>query len=230
MGLFDIFGGGGSHSQTTQSTSNVKNTQLAGGNIGGNALYDSSGNVIVQTDQGAVAAGIQSATDIGQAALQLGSSATAAGDVVAIAGLDHARDAYTSSLALVGDVTTASLNGAYGLSGSAVDSVAKFAGTGLDAVSTFAGASLDRVARFSSSALDSNTYIAGKSLDSVAQAFSESLSSTNSANAKALGAVEDLAAQVSQSSQQTTDTTVQKIVWALVIGVIAIVALPKVLQ
>jgi hypothetical protein len=212
MGLFSDLFGSSSHSQTTSSTSNVTNTQLAGGNIGGPVVYGSSGVNINLTDSGA----IQGATDVGLAALQLGAAAGAAGDEVAIAGLAHAQDAYTSSLGLVGDVTRASLNNDYALSKSATDSV-----------TTFAGTALDRVARFSTDALDSNTYIAGKSLDATAQAFSDSLSSVSSANAKALGAVEDIAAQVSQSSQQTTDTTVQKIIWALVIGVVAIVAIPR---
>ena len=203
-----------SHSQTTSSTFNVTNTQLAGGNIAGPAIYGSSGVTInsTTTDAGA----IQSATDIGAAALALGGAASAAGDEVAIAGLSHAQDAYTSSLALVGNVTKNSLNNDYAIASGAVDSV-----------STFAGAALDRTARFASSALDSNTYIAGKALDATAQAYSDSLASSTNANAKALVGVEDLAAQVSQSSQQTTDTTVQKIVWALVIGVIAIVVIPK---
>lgn len=212
MGLFGDLFGSSSHSQTTSSTSNVTNTQLAGGNIGGPALYGSSGNVIVATDGGA----IQSASDIGLAALQLGSSATAAGDEVAIAGLSHAQDAYSSSLALVGSVTKNSLNNDYAIASGAIDSV-----------STFAGTALDRVSRFSKDALDSNTYIAGKALDSTAQAYSDSLASTSNANAKALGAVEDIAAQVSQSSQQTTDTTVQRIIWALVIGAVAIVVVPR---
>lgn len=249
--LGDLFGGGGSHAQTTQSTSTVTNTQLAGGNIAGPAVYG-TGNVVNVTDAGAVqgglalaAGGLQSATDISSAALALGGAATAAGDTVAIAGLDHARDAYTSSLALVGDVTRNALNNEYGL---AASSNAIASGT-VDAISSFAGTALDRVSRFSSSALDSNTYIAGKSLDSSSAAFSDSLSEIAATNSKALGAVEDaystafattvnsqnqsirgvqdLAAQVSQSSQQVTDTTVQKIIWALVIGAVAIVVIGR---
>jgi hypothetical protein len=208
MGFFGDLFGSSSHSQTTSSTSNVTNTQLAGGNIGGPVIYGSSGVSVNVTDGGA----IQSATDVGLAALQLGAAATAAGDEVAIAGLSHAQDAYTSSLALVGDVTKNALNNNYGIASDSLN---------------FAGKALDSVARFSSSALDSNTFIAGKALDSTAQAYSDSLSSSTSANAKALQTVEDIAAQVSQSSQQTTDTTVQKIIWALVIGVIAIVVIPK---
>lgn len=247
--LGDLFGGGGSHSQTTTSTSTVTNTQLAGGNIAGPAVYGTGNSVILNSvDPGAIAlggAGLQAATDIGSAALALGASATAAGDTVAIAGLDHARDAYTSSLSLVGDVTRQALNNEYGLASSA-NQVA--AGT-VDAISNFAGTALERVSRFSKDALDSNTYIAGMSLDSSSQAFSNSLSAIASSNSKALGAIEDayssafntavhsqdsaiagvqqLAAQVSQSSQQTTDTTVQKIVWALVIGAVAIVVIGR---
>lgn len=212
MGLLSGLFGSSNHSQTTQSTSNVTNTQLAGGNISGPAIYGSDNVRVNITDGGA----IQSATDVGLAALQLGAAATAAGDEVAVAGLAHAQDAYTSSLALVGDVTRNALNNDYAISSDAVSSV-----------STFAGAALDRVGRFASSALDANTFIAGKALDSTAQAYSDSLLSSNNANAKALGAVEDIAAQVSQSSQQTTDQTVTRIIWALVIGAIAIVVVPR---
>lgn len=212
MGLLSGLFGSSNHSQTTQSTSNVTNTQLAGGNLTGPVVYGSSGVRINVTDGGA----IQSATDVGLAALQLGAAATAAGDEIAIAGLAHAQDAYTSSLGLVGDVTRNSLNNDYAISSDAIGSV-----------STFAGTALDRVSRFASSALDSNTFIAGKALDSTSQAYSDSLLSSANANAKALGAVEDIAAQVSQSSQQTTDQTVTKIIWALVIGAIAIVVVPK---
>lgn len=247
--LGDLFGGGGSHAQTTTSTSTVTNTQLAGGNIGGPVVYGTDNVAVFNSiDPGAIAlgaAGLQSATDIGSAALSLGASATAAGDTVAIAGLDHAKDAYTSSLALVGDVTRQALNNEYGLASSA-NQVA--AGT-VDAISAFAGNALDRVSRFSTSALDANTYIAGKSLDSSTAAFADSLSTIAASNSKALGAIEDayghafdtavasqnqsirgvqdLAAQVSQSSQQVTDTTVQKIVWALVIGAVAIVVIGR---
>lgn len=212
MGLLSGLFGSSNHSQTTQSTSQVTNTQLAGGNLSGPVVYGSSGVSINVTDGGA----IQSATDVGLAALHLGAAATAAADEVAIAGLSHAQDAYTSSLALVGDVTRNSLNNDYAISTNAIDSV-----------SSFAGSALDRVGRFASSALDANTFIAGKALDSTSRAYSDSLLSSNNANAKALGAVEDIAAQVSQSSQQTTDQTVTRIIWALVIGVVAIIALPK---
>jgi hypothetical protein len=219
MGLLSGLFGSSSHSQTTSSTSNVTNTQLAGGNIAGPAIYGSDNVRVNITDGGA----IQSATDVGLAALQLGAAATAAGDEVAIAGLSHAQDAYTSSLALVGDVTRNSLNNDFSLAHDAIG----FAGTGLDTVASFAGTALDKVTRFGSSALDSNTYIAGKALTSTAQAYSDSLLSAANANAKALGAVEDIASQVSQSSQQTTDQTVTRIIWALVIGAIAIVVVPK---
>ncbi len=215
MGLFSDLFGSSSHSQTTSSTSDVTNTQLAGGNIEGPAIYGSSGVSVTVSDSGAIAAGsdlahhaVQSATDISQAALSLGAATAAAGDEVAIAGLDHARDAYTTSMTLVGDVTK----------------------TSIAASSDLAGLAIDKVSRFASSALDSNTYIAGKALDSTAQAYSDSLASASNANAKALNAVEDIAAQVSQSSQQTTDTTVQKIVLYAVIGAAVVVLGPRLLR
>jgi len=39
MGLFGDLFGSSTHAQTTTSTSNVTNTELAGGNIGGPATY-----------------------------------------------------------------------------------------------------------------------------------------------------------------------------------------------
>jgi hypothetical protein len=182
-GLFGDLFGSSSHSQQTTSTSNVTNTQLAGGNIGGPATYG-TGNTVVSTttDQGTVLA----ATDISLSALHLGAAEAAAGSAVAIAGLAHATDAYTSSMALVGDVTKQSLN----------NSAAAATGIG-----QFAGKALDSVAKFAGSALDDNTYIAGKALDSTSAAYSASL-----------GQVNALAQQVSQSAQQSTDTTVQRII------------------
>ena len=183
MGLLGDLFGSSTHAQTTTSTSAVSNTELAGGNIGGPATYG-TGNTVYSTttDNGTVMA----ATDISQAALGLGAAEAASGSSVAIAGLDHASDAYTSSLALVGDVTTMSLN----------NSAAAANGIG-----QFAGKALDSVARFSSSALDDNTYIAGKSLDATSAAYSASLATVTS-----------LAQQVSQSATQTTDQTVQRII------------------
>src|SRR5258706_8568635 len=102
MGLFGDLFGSSSHTQTTQSTSTVKNVQLAGGNIDAPVIYGNNNrqNVTV-TDQGTV----MMATDISRAALDLGKTEAAAGSAVAIAGLLHASDAYTSSLSLVGDVS-----------------------------------------------------------------------------------------------------------------------------
>lgn len=206
MGLLSsLFGGGSSNSNATTSTSNVTNTELAGGNIGGPATYGQGNTVInTTTDAGTV----QAASDISQAALGLGAAETAAGSAVAIAGLAHAGDAYTSSLALVGDVTSMALNN----SAASADGIGQFAGKALDSVSKFAG-----------SALDDNTFIAGKALDSTAAAYSASLSTLQNTNAQALSTVQNgftgaldqvnsLAQQVSQSATQTTDDTVQKIV------------------
>lgn len=219
MGLFSDFFGSNSHSQTTTSTSRVTNTQLAGGDIGGPALYGSNGNYINVTDQGAVIGGLLAATDISDHALELGRTEMIAGSAVAIAGLSHASDAYTSSLALVGDVTRNTLNTNYGL---ARDST--------DAVSTFAGKALDSVNRFGGAALDANTYIAGKSLDAVSQAFSDSLSTVANTSAKAMTGVEDLAAQVSQSNQQNNNETVQKVFLYLAIAIVAIFIVPRLVK
>ena len=72
--------------------------------------------------------------------------------------------------------------------------------------------------------------MAGKSLDALSASFSDSLATTANANAKALNSVEGLAAQVSQSSQQTTDQTVQHLVLYAAIAAVAIFVLPKVLK
>lgn len=211
MGLFGDLFGSSTHAQTTTSTSNVTNTELAGGNIGGPATYGTGNTVYsLSTDQGTV----QAATDISQAALGLGAAETEAGSAVAIAGLAHAGDAYTSSMALVGDVTSMSLNN----SAAAANGIGQFAGKALDSVSKFAG-----------SALDDNTYIAGKALDSTSAAYSASLSTLQNTNAQALSTVQNgftgaldqvnaLAQQVSQSATQTTDDTVQKIVLYIVLA------------
>lgn len=233
MGLFDIFGGGGSHAQNTSSTSTVENTQLAGGGIGGPAIYtggnkgNTASNVNVninQSDYGAIGAGLQAATDISGAALALGAAEAAGGTTVALAGLNHAQDAYTSSLSLVGDVTRNALaltadttSGAFGLVGGV------------------SGKAIDSVNRFATGALDSNTYIAGKSLDATSQAYSDSLRTVANQQSKVLGAVEDfaagaiagnqqLAAQVSQSSTQSVNDSLVKIAMyaALAVAVIFI--------
>lgn len=214
MGLLSGIFGSSDHKQTTKSTSNVTNTQLAGGDIGGPAIYGSSGNFIAvnQTDQGAVLA----ATDISEHALALGRSEAEAGAAVAIAGLAHASDAYTSSLSLVGDVNRNALNNEYGLAMGSTD-----------AVSTFAGKALDSVSRFGGMALDSNSYISGKSLDALSQSYSDSLSTVANTSAKAMSGVEDLAAQVSQSNQQNNNETVQKVFLYMAIAIVAIMVMRR---
>jgi hypothetical protein len=200
VGLFSDLFGSSSHSQTTSSTSQVTNTQLSGGPLSGTVAYG-TGNVINAVDQGTVKA----ATDISDHALALGGAELQTGAAVAIAGLNHASDAYTSSLTLVGDVTHDSIAGISGATGKALDSIDRFA----------------------SSALDANTFIAGKSLDALSQSYSDSLTSVANANAGALTTVEGLASQVSQSSQQTTDQTVTRIVFALALAVAAIMIYRK---
>src|SRR5579872_730796 len=147
MGLFSDLFGSSSHTQTTQSTSNVTNTQLSGGPLSGNVNYG-GGTIVTNNVNNTVDAGtVQAATDISSAALQLGANEVASNSAVAIAGMNHAQDAYTSSLAFAGDVTQNSIA----------------------SVSDATGKALDGVTRFASSALDSNTFIAGKSLDALSQ-------------------------------------------------------------
>jgi hypothetical protein len=204
MGLFSDLFGSSTHAQTTQSTSNVTNTELAGGDIGAPVVYGTGNSQTVNlqtTDAGTV----QAATDISTAALELGANEANAGAAVAIAGLGHASDAYTSSLALVGDVTTNALNANTAVAQGSIDGIGQFTGKALDSVN-----------RFAASALDSNTYIAGKSLDSTSAAYSASLNT-----------VAGIAQQVTQSGQQATDQTVQKIVLYIVIGVALVFALKK---
>jgi hypothetical protein len=235
VGLLDSLFGGGGHSQTTQSTSTVTNTQLSGGNVDAPVVYG-SGNyqVINATDGGA----IQSATDISKAALDLGRSESLAGSAVAIAGLDHATDAYTSSLQLARNVSTDALHVTSAVSGKALDS-------------------LDR---FSAHALDNNTFIAGKSLDSVSAAYADSMKGLASGNAQALKAVENsqggvldfarsifgtaiqanenlqgsaiagnaqLADQVSQSATQSVNDSLVKIAMYAALAFVAIAVLRK---
>lgn len=217
MGLFGDLFGSSTHAQTTTSTSNVTNTELAGGNIDAPTVYGTGNSQVVNvttTDQGTV----QLATDISGAALELGAAESANSTAVAIAGLDSARDAQTSSLNLVGMVT-----------GTALRSVDAATAGALNLAGVTTGKALDSISRFSTDALDSNTYIAGKSLDSATAAFSaalgsqaqqsgDSLAAIQTGFTQALSGVNSLASQVSQSATQTTDDTVKKIIYAVVIG------------
>ncbi len=215
MGLFSDLFGSSSHSQTTTSTSQVTNTQLTGGANQAPINYGSGKQTVIVTNNTVDGGAIKMATDIGHAALELGAQESANGSAVAIAGLNHASDAYTSSLALVGDVTTGALNGAYGLAAGVVDSNTMFAGKALDSVN-----------RFSTDALDSNTYIAGKSLDSAASAYSQAIGAIAQQSNNAISSVQGIAAQVSQSSQQTTDTTIQKIVMVIAVAAALVFVAP----
>lgn len=206
MGLFGDLFGSSSHSQSTQSTSTVTNTELAGGNIDAPTVYgtgNSQSTTIYATDSGTV----QAATDISRAALELGANESSTGAAVAIAGLAHASDAYSSSLSLVGDVTSMSLNSASATAQASIDGIGQFTGKALDSVS-----------RFSTAALDSNTYIAGKSLDSTAAAYSATLNTLAGIQSSSLNTVAGIAQQVTQSGQQSTDTTVSKIMMYLALA------------
>lgn len=132
MGLFSDLFGSSSHTSTTSSTSQVTNTQLAGGGIGGNAIYG-SGNQVITTDQGAVLA----ATDVSDHAIALGAAEIDAGKQVAFG-------AITANQALA-DHTT--------------DAVTRFAGDAINVNAYIAGKSLDDLA---SAYSDSLTTIANQ--------------------------------------------------------------------
>jgi hypothetical protein len=190
MGLFSDLFGSSSHTQQTTSTSNVTNTQLAGGNIDAPVIYGNNNRqTTVLTDQGTVLA----ATDISKAALELGATEAATGSAVAIAGLAHAGQAYTSSLQFAGGVTHDAMTGTTAVATDAISAASDNLNSSLQAVTSYAGKALDSVTRYSQSSLDS---------------------------------VNTLAQQVSQSSQQATDTTVKSIILYLVLGV-SIVFLAK---
>jgi len=190
MGFFSDLLGSSSHSQTTTSTSNVQNTQIAGGNVDAPVIYGNNDRqTTILTDQGTVLA----ATDISKAALELGATEAATGSAVAIAGLAHAGQAYTSSLQFAGGVTHDALTGTTALAEDAISAASDNLNTSVQAVTAYAGKALDSVTRYSQSSLDS---------------------------------VNTLAQQVSQSSQQATDTTVKSIILYLVLGV-SIVFLAK---
>jgi len=178
VGLFSDLFGSSSHTQTTESTSQVTNTQLAGGGIAGSAIYG-SGNTVVATDAGA----IQGATDISAHALALGAAEVDANKQVALMGIDAGAN--------IGDKA------------------------------------LDLVDRFSTNALNANAFIAGKSLDALSGSYSDSLTSVANSQSGTLAAVEQLASQVSQSSQQTSDKTVLKVVGFIALAVVALMVLKR---
>jgi hypothetical protein len=215
VGLFSSLFGDGGHSQSTTSTSNVTNTQLAGGAIQAPVTYGTGNRQtvnVIQTDQGAVMA----ATDISDHAIALGIQEAQTGSAVAIAGLAHAQDAYTTSLALVGAVTHDALNNNFRLADSAIASTSRYAGKALDSVT-----------RFSTDTLNSNGFIAGKALDDVSNAYAKAQSQTAGFATQTLQAVESLAAQTTQSNQQSTDQTLTKIATAAALAVVAIMVFRK---
>ena len=127
MGLFDLFGGGGSHSATTTSTNTVTNTQLAGGAIDAPVAYGTGNKQTVtintidpgavaamgKTSLAAIASGVATATDISQAAIALGKG----------------------SNSLASGVTNAALNfgtSAVGAVSRSNDTIAKFSSSALD--------------------------------------------------------------------------------------------------
>ena len=166
-----------SSSSKTQSTQQqtTQTTNLNLQDTGGVTVANSTGTRITTTDQGTVKA----AADISQSAISLGKSAIDANTAVTNAGLDFAGAAYAGGL-----------NFATDLSGIAVDS---------------ANQSADRVGRYDQAALgavvDANTGI----LSFASNLFDDALSSQHALVDQNIGAVSNLASQVSQSATQSTN-------------------------
>lgn len=122
MGLLSSLFGSDSHSQNTQSTSNVTNTQLAGGSISGPATYG-SGNYtsVVATDAGS----IKAATDISDHALALGAAEASTGASVAIAGITQGANLGEKALDLTDRFGEAALNANSYIAGKSLDALSE---------------------------------------------------------------------------------------------------------
>jgi hypothetical protein len=116
---------------------------------------------------------------------------------------------------------------ALALGQSELDSSTQVALAGFSTVAQQASKADDLVARFASSALDSNTYIAGKSLDALSSAYSASLTQVANNQSGTLATVEGLAAQVSQSNQQSTDQTLTRVAMYAALAAVAFLLLRK---
>lgn len=177
-------------SSSQQQTTDTENLNLQ--STSGVTVVGSSGVNLVQTDQGAIKAGV----DIGKSAINLGQSGIDAGVAVGTAGLDAARAAYTGSLSLVGDVTSHAIDAA--------------------------NASGDRVARFATDAIDVNSDLAkqlsGGVLDYAKSIFNAAIQSNTSTVAGAIAGDASLAQQVSQSSQQSINDAVVKLVTVIAVA------------
>lgn len=179
-------------SSSQQQTTETENLNLQ--STSGVTVVGSSG--VTLTDQGAIKAGV----DIGKSAINLGESGIAAGVGVATAGLDAAAAAYSGSLSLVGDVTS-----------QAIDS---------------ANRSGDRVSRFATDALDVNSDLAkqlsGGVLDYAKSIFNAAIQSNTDTVQGAIAGDATLAQQVSQSSQQSINDAVVKLVTVLAVAAAAV--------
>lgn len=186
-------------SSSQQQTTETENLNLQ--STSGVTVVGSSG--VTLTDQGAIKAGV----DIGKSAINLGQSGIDAGIAVGTAGLDAARAAYSGSLSLVGDVTSQAIDAA--------------------------NRSGDRVARFATDAIDENSDLAktlnATSVNAVVDAgqgvldfartlFTSALSANNQVVSQDIAGVNTLAAQVSQSSQQSINDAVVKLVTIVAIA------------
>lgn len=177
-------------SSSQQQTTDTENLNLQ--STSGVTVVGSSGVTLQQTDQGAIKAGV----DIGKSAINLGQSGIDAGVAVGTAGLDAARAAYTGSLSLVGDVTSHAIDAA--------------------------NASGDRVERFATDAIDVNSDLAkqlsGGVLDYAKSIFDAAIQSNTSTVAGAIAGDASLAQQVSQSSQQSINDAVVKLVTVIAVA------------
>jgi hypothetical protein len=181
-----------SSQQQTTDTQNLNLQSSSGVNVVG-----SSG--VTVSDQGAIKAGV----DIGKAAINLGQSGIDAGVGVANAGLDAAQAAYSGSLSLAGQAIAS------------------------------ANTSADNVARYAVDAIDENSDLAktltGQNTSFATDLFNSVVSALSAANSQAIGgetATLDqalssnatLAQQVSQSSQQSINDAVVKLVTVIAIA------------
>lgn len=175
-------------SSSQQQTTETENLNLQ--STSGVTVVGSSG--VTLTDQGAIKAGV----DIGKSAINLGQSGLDAGVAVATQGLDAAHAAYTGSLSLVGDVTSQAIDAA--------------------------NRSGDRVARFATDAIDVNSDLAkqlsGGVLDYAKSLFTSAIGSNTQLVNQAIAGDATLAQQVSQSSQQSINDAVVKLVTVIAVA------------
>lgn len=186
-------------SSSQQQTTDTENLNLQ--STSGVTVVGSSG--VTLTDQGAIKAGV----DIGKSAINLGASGIDAGVAVATQGLDAARAAYTGSLSLVGDVTSQAIAAA----NASGDRVSRFALDSLDVNS-------DLARTLNATSINAVTQAGAGVLDFARSLFTSALSANNSVVSQDIAGVNTLAAQVSQSSQQSINDAVVKLVTVVAVA------------